>query len=502
MVTMYEKYLKLNIEGSHIGLEYGVGKNNYFCTPKGASVIGWAGVDGIHFCFVRGFGEMVFAVSPMNTPGNYVHPLAQNFKDFLRLLLACGHTAALEQAWRWDQAQFDGFLGENAPTAEQSVALDIIREKLSLTPMDRPFTYIKGLQAGFDYRRIKYAEDYDDFVPAEPQMPEWKVYFDGNFCGHHGRERAGKEIPLNRKFVWEDEAWNIPAVYTCSKGLVIDFYLKVPLERIRAFMDKWKLLDGSDGTDFTDEQRMQIDAENPLAFNMNPKAVLNGTGLLSSHGCGLSWNPCFPEGNGLEAQCVVQHYGLDPDQGYAIWRSAFLWKTHRKPQIKTLRVILAQDPIAISGPHFQVSLPGEQIEFTHPSTGQKYTLTVEGYERREFSARHFNVPTQEFPEHYTMLSYTILPAPPDGFLTITDCAPSDRPRQKHPGPNVLQATNEVCSIGIIGIPRGATSTASGGGNEGKLQAACSALHFEPVDAVEWRIVFHEKRCEDIGLELI
>ncbi|WP_222860695.1 hypothetical protein [Paenibacillus antibioticophila] len=46
----------------------------YFCTPKGARMIGWAGVDGIHFCFVRGFGEMVFAVSPMNTAGNYVHP--------------------------------------------------------------------------------------------------------------------------------------------------------------------------------------------------------------------------------------------------------------------------------------------------------------------------------------------------------------------------------------------------------------------------------------------
>ena len=389
MVTIYEKYLKLNINSSHIGLEYGVSKNNYFCTPKGASIIGWAGVDGIHFCFMRGYGEMVFAVSPMNIHGNYVHPLALNFKDFLRLLLACGHTAALEQVWRWDQAQFNGFLRGNVPTAEQLVALDIIQEKLSLTPMDRPFTYIKDLQAGFDYSRIKYTEDYDDFVPAEPQMPEWKVYFDGNFWGDHGRERAGKEIPLNRQFVWEDEDWNIPAIYTCSKGLVIDFYLKVSPERIRAFMDKWKLLDDNDGTDFTDEQRMQIDAENPLAVNMNPKAVLNGTELSSSHGCGLSWNPCFPEGNGLEAKSVVQHYGLDPDQGYAIWRSAFLWKTQQKPQIKTLSVVLAQGPIVKSGPHFRVSLPGEEIEFTHSSTGQKFTLTVQGYEHQEFFRQAF-----------------------------------------------------------------------------------------------------------------
>lgn len=68
----------------------------YFCTPKGAAIIGWAGVDGIHYCFVDGFGETVFAVSPMNV-GDYVHPVARNFEDLLRLLLSCVDMAALEQ---------------------------------------------------------------------------------------------------------------------------------------------------------------------------------------------------------------------------------------------------------------------------------------------------------------------------------------------------------------------------------------------------------------------
>ncbi len=50
---------------------------------KGAEVIGWAGVDGIHCCFVKGFGEMVFAVNPSNLPGDHVHPLARSFEDFV-----------------------------------------------------------------------------------------------------------------------------------------------------------------------------------------------------------------------------------------------------------------------------------------------------------------------------------------------------------------------------------------------------------------------------------
>ncbi len=52
-MSPYEKYLKLNIDSSRIGLERNESESNYFCTPKGAKVIGWTGVDGIHYCFVR-----------------------------------------------------------------------------------------------------------------------------------------------------------------------------------------------------------------------------------------------------------------------------------------------------------------------------------------------------------------------------------------------------------------------------------------------------------------
>ena len=502
MEKIYEKYLKLNINGVHIGLEQGEDENRYFCTPEGASIIGWAGVDGIHFCFVRGFGEVVFAVSPMNVSGSYVHPLARDFESFLRLLLACGHTAALEQVWNWDQEQFDEFLRENAPVDEQSTTLHIIREKLSLTPMEQPFSYIRALQDGFDYRLIPYTEDYYDMVPVEPPLPKWKVYFDANFWGHSGRERAGKEIPLNKQFVWEDEVWTIPAIYTCSKGLVVDFCLQIPSERIRAFIDKWELSADNDGTGLTDEQRMQIDAENPLAVNINPKVVLNGAELINSHGCGLCWNSCFPDGNGLEAWSVMRHYGLDPDQGYVVWRSAFPWKTKRKPQFKTLSVVLTQEPVAIPGQHFKLSSPGNQIEFSHPSTGLKHSLTVEEYEQQELSAEHFSAPDLEFPKHYTMMSYTLSPDLSDQSFTIADCARGDRPRQKCADPRAPQATGDVCCIGVIGGADGPTALVFGGGNQGKLRAACSALHFGPTEDVEWRMVFYEKTRPDITVELI
>ena len=502
MTTFYERYLSLNIDGSHIGLERGEGESRYFCTPKGAKVIAWAGVDGIHYCFVRGFGEMVFAVSPMNTPGNYVHPVARDFKDFLQLLLACGDAAALEQVYCWNQAQFDAFLQDNPLTAQQQAVLDVIRETLLLTAMEQPFAYIKELQAEFDYSRIKYPQDHDELLPAEPKIPEWKVYFDGNFWGHPSHERAGKEISLDKQFVWDDEVWHVPAIYICAKGLVVDFCVQVPAERIRFFMDKWNLSVKNNRTDFADEEQMQIDAENPLAINVNPEVVLNETVISGSHGCGLSWNPCVTEGNSFEVKCVIQHYGLDPAMGWAIWRAAFPWTTKRKPQIMTLSITLMQELVAMPGPHFHVSAPGERIEFTHPTTGAQHVLIVQEYERQELPRGHFDSQDQ-FPTHYTAMSYTLSPDLPDGAFTVTDCVRSDHPRCKHSNPKEPQALSgvSVC-VGIIGSADGPTAVVFGGSGQGKLHAACSAMHFEPADDVEWRMVFYEKVREDITTMLV
>ena len=82
------QFLKAQIDLEPLGLIMDGPFEAYFCTPKGARIFARSGVDGIHFCFVRGFGETVFAVSPMNGRENCVHPVAKSFRDFLRLLLA------------------------------------------------------------------------------------------------------------------------------------------------------------------------------------------------------------------------------------------------------------------------------------------------------------------------------------------------------------------------------------------------------------------------------
>lgn len=69
---------------------------------------------------------------------------------------------------------------------------------------------------------LQEEEDYcaTDMKPsAESKFPEWKVYYEGNFWGHHGRDHAGKEILVNQHFDWAGYHWFIPTCIPAEKVL-------------------------------------------------------------------------------------------------------------------------------------------------------------------------------------------------------------------------------------------------------------------------------------------
>jgi hypothetical protein len=317
-----------------------------------------------------------------------------------------------------------------------------------------------------------------------------------------GQQRAGKEISTNMHFNLNDKVWYIPSVYSCSMALVIDFCVQIPIESVRDFISKWNISAEHDGSSFTNEQQMLMEAENPMAINITPEIILNGKTIPFSHGCGLSWNPCFPELNNIEAEGVLKHYGLDAANGWVIWRSAFPWQTTRKPKISSLSVIIKHDPIEICGSHFSVSTLGECIDFTHSITNSSHTLTVQEYEQQEIPTNRFGDYNYDFPTHCTAMSYTLYPDLADESFSIRDCSIGDRPRKKQTNPMEPQSTDNCFAIGIIGGAGRPTAITFGGSNQGKLRVVCSALHFDPVNTVEWQIIFHEKPCADMTVKII
>ena len=504
MALTYQIFLKKGIDLTPLGWETAGAFIPYFCTPRGAKVLGRAGVDGIHYCTIRGFGEMIFAVSPMNV-GDYVHPIARNFEDLLRLLLSCTDMAALEQCYAWDEEQYKAFLMDCPATPEQQAALDAIRAKTNLEPMGDAFHYVKQLQAAFDLSAIPYTEDYydEDMNPAAPkETPPWEVTFDGSFWDHPKGQRHGKEIPVNTQFDWAGRHWIIPSVYSCSKGLVVDFCMQVEPADILAFMDKWRLSAGADEEQFTREQRMQMELDNPMHLDFRPILQLNGKELHFSHGCGTSYIPCLPEGFAAEAEQdskqAVAHYQLDTALGWVIQRFSYPWATRKKPEIKHLSVTMVQQEVSIPGPHFQVEKPGDTFSFVYPEGGTEYTLTVQEYQAQVLDTSRM-MQDMDHPTHYHLMSYTVTPEFSGGNLDVADCSDGDHPRPK-PCPSKPfepAALHDAFVIGIIGGADGPTAIISGpSAAQGKLRAACSSLHFDPVDRVEWRLVFREKQYKD------
>ncbi len=167
-MILYEKFKNIDADLSLIGLEKGDEEGGYFCTPVGAKVIGWE-CEGIHYCFIEGFGEMVFAVNPETAEENYVRPLAENFEKFISLVLATKGTTAAEQISGWTEEQFEDFLKSDSPdfAAKRQPVLEKIQNELGIDSMENPFEYVKKIQVEFDYSKIKFTEEYYDVLGLE-----------------------------------------------------------------------------------------------------------------------------------------------------------------------------------------------------------------------------------------------------------------------------------------------------------------------------------------------
>lgn len=167
---LLQQYNSLKIQGEYIGLEKGSETGDYFCTPVGAKVFAWD--NGIHYCFIDGFGEMVFCVNPETCCDYYVYPLANSFYDFLRLVLATKNANAMQQVILWDKQEYLDFI--NSPdnveydnSAEVVAVLNAIRTELGISEMENPFEYIKNIQKDFPYDRIKFSDEFYEVTGIE-----------------------------------------------------------------------------------------------------------------------------------------------------------------------------------------------------------------------------------------------------------------------------------------------------------------------------------------------
>ena len=486
-------YLRSKLDLSHIGFQRGEKWSNYFCTPVLSKVIGWAGVDGIHFCTTKGFDEIIFAVSPENLPGKYVHPVARNFEDFLRLLLACNDTAAIEQCWFMDREVFEDFLTNNQPDGAGQKCLDEIRKKYKLTPMEDPYTYMHKLQDEFDYDSLRFPPEYYEIVDETPERPapEWKVTWDGDFFDTDQDSVGAEPIAVDTWFQWAGIDWYVPEVYPFDRGVVMHLLGRidpslVPLEGYDDFISP--------------EAHEQLMAENPLNLHARHEVSINELAMRPAGTMGITWVP--DQNWNVESKWLLEHYGLDLNYAWQIHKVKLFWPACGKMDIRKMSLTMKQHPVSISGTHFKTPDAGNCVVLTHPQTDKEYILHIDEIkqETADFSRMHDQ--TMEYPNCLTQMVFRIEPELSRNHFRIVDCAQGDQPRYR----SDVKRENGcfAVSVGIIGGADGPTAMIVGQPMTGGARpyTAVSSMRFEHAKEIEWRIVFQEKPNEDYTVTLI
>lgn len=167
MECTFQNYLDLKVNGDLISLESTENLYPYWCYPINAKPIGLEGC--ILYCFIDGYDEMVFACNPETSADTNVYPLARDFKDFMRLILACGSVNPVEQIVWMNKKQFEEHLESEAllSTEEHKSVLKRIETAFELSPIDCPYEYVKELQKDFDMNLIQYSDEYYDVLGIE-----------------------------------------------------------------------------------------------------------------------------------------------------------------------------------------------------------------------------------------------------------------------------------------------------------------------------------------------
>jgi hypothetical protein len=171
-ITDKFKYIKTDL--SPIGLiKKDTKRYKYFCTPKNAVVFAGIGVDGIHFCILPDENDKtlenspVYVVSPM-MPDHYVEPVAENFYNFISLVVLLKDAGALEYISYADRAGFSKYL-QDVPCDKQEIikAVTALSDAFPVKNINDAYGYVKQLQSRTDLPKIEYTEEYYELTGRE-----------------------------------------------------------------------------------------------------------------------------------------------------------------------------------------------------------------------------------------------------------------------------------------------------------------------------------------------
>lgn len=170
--SLLKRYHDLAPDWMEIGLRHETKKTAtpYFCTPWGAEIFASLGCDGIHYCTIPSLGETVFVINPSGEP--YVIPVARDFEEFLRLVLALHGAFMLDQLFAFSRERAEMLIQEQIENESEKAkaALSQLAETFSLTPLEDPLEHIAAVANSYDLSKIQFTEEYYEVPVLETPL--------------------------------------------------------------------------------------------------------------------------------------------------------------------------------------------------------------------------------------------------------------------------------------------------------------------------------------------
>lgn len=295
--------------------------------------------------------------------------------------------------------------------------------------------------------------------------------------------QEGRLLDIKSVFRCNGHEWLVPAVYCFEEGISVDICKRIPITEVKEFFEKWPR---TERIGLTMEQQNERRAADPFGGHCKFDLHVNGKKVEGEGWSGTSWYGTDDEREDEDAAELLEAYELDRDSAWSFYRARF-FRPEDAEEIKTLDMtITAYADTVPCGCRFTsvVGCAPFDLEFTHPVTRDKRCLHI-------LSCTHASMDNQEmkwnldkeqdcfiYPEKYCKLEYReVTPKASAGAVTVRDCARSDNPIRKEP-------SESDCSVAvnIIGGARGVSVL-----TDSDVKTACSAMHFEEQQQVEWYV---------------
>lgn len=249
------------------------------------------------------------------------------------------------------------------------------------------------------------------------------------------------------------------------------------------------------------------------------KARVNGREIQSMSGCSVCYNPLAGQAAARDSEMpkeeeLIEYYGLDEKQGWGFGRWNLKWGYQRIPRKLDLELLLKPDKYHLPCQETFETIPedGERkIMFSHPLTGEKYTLGILRVAQGSLEEKMFHRVSHKdyrYPLQYQSLKYYIAGEGCNQQFMVQDVEKGDSPVKGS------LTEKSACSVAVIGGADGPTSiflakptagevlSGLGEGEAGTetVREAFSRLLFEPVEKTTWQIYAIVERGEEKNLK--